>query len=673
MIFLQPAAFALLLGAAVILALYLLRSPRQQRRIPTTALWLRLKDVSRVTDRRKRTLISLAIQLLIFLLIVGGAARPYLLEEGKSQVRTVALLIDVSASMQIEDANTGADRESGESRLEAAKGKARQILAGLRRRGGKEENDRGLVIQVGAKIRILQNLTDNADDLVRAVGRIEQTSEVADYVKASRLLGQLARAWPDLEVYVISDGQLTEEARKAWRGVGQVEAAERSASITYVPVGGPSGNVGIVNFAARRNLDAVSDFEVATEVCNFGPEPVTCRLELRMSTAREELESRCQGGPETNDETGVLMDVFALELAPGDRQLRVLRKGNVPLEGIVKARLTEISGENRLLQDDSAAQLIPRTRRAKTVLITEEQGDFLLGVMRANIGIQAYRLPVEDYRPNLPVDAYLFVDYRPEKLPPKNVLLINTRGRVAIPGSAKSDAPDVTFLTGESIEDPKVRAWNRHHPVMNRVSFQNLILGKAFRVTADAAAETVARTESGPLVLAFERGRQKLVYVGFSPQDSDLVFRSAFPLVVDNCVRWFMADEGPAYSRPIRPGEPKHITPESDAASIQVYTDAESPVSVPVAGGSATIDDICEPGIYLYEDGGRLRAFAANLSSDLESSVSVRESLDIGEAGDEEEYAAAGVADRRLWPYLIFLVPLLLLLESYLFHRRVAF
>ena len=134
-----------------------------------------------------------------------------------------------------------------------------------------------------------------------------------------------------------------------------------------------------------------------------------------------------------------------------------------------------------------------------------------------------------------------------------------------------------------------------------------------------------------------------------------------------------MAEGGPAYSLPIRPGEPKHVIPESDAASIQVYLGGPSPVTVPVASGFATVGDIREPGIYLYEDGGRLRAFAANLSSDLESSVSVREALDIGEAGDEEGYSPAGVSDRRLWPYLVFLVPLLLLLESYLFHRRVAF
>ena len=68
MIFLQPAAFALLLGAAVIVILYLLRSPRQERRIPTSMLWLRLKDVSKITDKRRRTMISLMVQLAIFLL-----------------------------------------------------------------------------------------------------------------------------------------------------------------------------------------------------------------------------------------------------------------------------------------------------------------------------------------------------------------------------------------------------------------------------------------------------------------------------------------------------------------------------------------------------------------------------------------------------------------------------
>jgi len=678
MIFLQPAAFALLLGAAVIVILYLLRSPRQERRVPTSMLWLRLKDVSKITDKRRRTMISLMVQLAIFLLIVGAAVRPYLLEEGNTRVRTVAVVIDNSASMQIEDAALNESSEETLQRLEAAKGSALQIIGGLRKRGTSEENDRAFVIQTGAKARILQNITDNTDDLKRAIERIEPSSEIANHASAARLLEQLAKAWPNLEIYIVSDGQLSEKSRKAWKRIGLDESGDdqksKNTRIIYTPVGGQSPNVGIVNFAARRNLDAISDFEVIVEVQNFGPEVVECHLELRMSTAKEEFDSRLKQKKEKKREVGVLMDVFALKLGPGEKQKRILRKGNVPLEGIVKASLTKISGGNTLLLDDTAAQLVPRTRRAKIVLFANEQEKFLLGVMRANIGFQSYRFPIIRYRPNLPVDGYIFVNHLPEKLPPTNVLLINSKGKVALEGKKEGAESEAALLVGESMDEPKVRGWNRHHPVMNRVSFQNLLLGKAFKVTSKSAAETVARSESGPLVLTLERGRQKLIYIGFDPQDSDLVFRSAFPLVVDNCVRWFMQDESAAYEPLIRPGEIKQIALESDAGSIQVYFDIEKPVTVPAVDGRAILDEVPDPGIYLYRDAKRLRAFAVNLSSELESDVSTKETLDIGETKEgSEEISSAGIADRRLWPYLAFFVPLLLMLESYLYHRRVAF
>jgi len=675
MISLQPAAFLLLFGAAAIVVLYLLRSPRQERRIPTTALWLRLKDVSRVADRRKRTLISLAVQIAIFLLIVGAAVRPYLLEEGKSRVRTVAVLIDCSASMRIADASLSPDADDTRPRLEVAKETAYRILAGLRRRGTKEENDRALIIQVATETRIVQNITDSGDDLRRAIKSVEQTNEVADYAKAARLLAQLVKAWPELETYILSDGQLTEEARKAWRQVPGGKVEETNRNLAYVPIGGQAANVGIVNFAARRNIDAISDFEVVAEVLNSGAEPVECRLELRMSTAKEELGART-GDKATEEamDVGVLMDVFALKIGPGEREKRVLRKGNVPLEGIVKARLKEVSGGNELLLDDSAAQLVPRTRRAKVVLITDEQEEFLLGVMRANIGSQAYRLPASDYRPNLPVDAYIFVNHLPDPLPPRNILIVNAQGRIALPKAGRSGESEIALLVSGALDAPKVRSWNRHHPVMNRVSIQNLLLDRALRITSKTAAETVARSESGPLVLAFERGRQKLVYVGFDPQDSDIVFRSSFPLVVDNCVRWFMQDEALGFQRPVRPGEPKDIALESDADSALVYLDVQNPVSLPAGDTRVRVGAVQEPGIYLYEDGGRLRAFAVNLSSALESDVATQESLGVGERTmSVDELSAAPMSDRRLWPYLAFLVPFLLVLEAFLYHRRIAF
>ena len=674
MIFLQPAAFLLLFGAAAIVVLYLLRSPRQERRIPTAALWLRLKDVSRVADRRKRTLISLAVQIAIFLLIVGAAVRPYLLEEGQSRVRTVALLIDSSASMRIADASLSSDTDENRPRLEVAKETAYRILAGLRRRGTKEENDRALVIQVASETRIVRNVTDRAEDLRRAVKGVKQTNEVADYAKAARLLAQLVKAWPDLEVFILSDGQLTEEARKAWRRVGGDKTAEGNDNLVYVPIGGPAANVGIINFAARRNIDAISDFEVVAEVLNSGSEPVECRLELRMSTAKEELEAKTSDEAVEVEDIGVLMDAFALKIGPGEREKRVLRKGNVPLEGLVKARLKEVSGGNELLLDDSAAQLVPRTRRAKVALITDEQEEFLLGVMRANIGSQAYRLSSKDYRPNLPVDAYIFVNHLPEPLPSRNILIVNAQGRIVLPEAGRSGESEIALLVSGALDAPKVRSWNRHHPVMNRVSIQNLLLDRALKVTSKTAAETVARSESGPLVLAFERGRQKLIYVGFDPQDSDIVFRSSFPLVVDNCVRWFMQDEALGFQRPVRPGEPKDIVLESDADNALVYLDVQNPVSLPAEDSRVRVGPVPEPGIYLYEDGGRLRAFAANLSSALESDVATQESLDIGERTmPVDELSSAPMSDRRLWPYLAFLVPLLLVLEAFLYHRRIAF
>lgn len=687
MILLEPAALYLLAAAAAIAFLYLLRTPRQERRIPTAALWLRLNEVSRQVSRRRRTLISLALQLAIFLLMLFAAARPYRAEDGGGAgpggvARHVAILLDASASMQVADAGIDSAApgvSGGRTRFEAAQAAAGRILAGLQRRALSEENDRGLVVRVASEVQILQSFTDHADALRRAVDRAQATQEVADFTRAARLVGQLAGAYPGLEVFILSDGQMTGEARQAWRrvaGAGPAVAGSDApetgkARVHYVPLGGPSSNLGIVTFGARRNLDAVSDFEVAIEVLNAGSQPARCSLELRMSSPKEEWDARLHG--DAGDSAGVLIDAFPLEMTPGERQQRIVRKGNVPIEGILKAQLTGISGGNALALDDRAAQALPRTRRAKVVIFTDETGDFLEGVMRADIGIQAYRLPPADYQPNLPVDACIFVNAVPGSLPRCHLLLINTRGNLLLPSVSDARENELRMSLNEAISGPKVRTWSRHHPVLNRVSFHNLLVERALKLPVLAGSESIVRGEAGPLIAALERGRQKLLFVGFDPQDSDLVFRAAFPLLVDNAVRWFVEEETRRFSPCPRPGETFSLETESAADRIQVFPAPDRPQEFPVEKGRAVLHGLDQPGLYLYQDGKRLAAFGVNLASEVESATPAAEKLDVG----EQPMGPAGLegpqADRRLWPHLALLAGLLLVLESFLYHRRVAF
>ena len=102
MTFLHPVNLALLGLVVLIVAAYLLRMPRRRLRVPdATVARLALSDVSRI-NRQKRTLISLAIQVVILALLVLAAAMPYL-GDARDGTRSLIVLFDVSASMQADD------------------------------------------------------------------------------------------------------------------------------------------------------------------------------------------------------------------------------------------------------------------------------------------------------------------------------------------------------------------------------------------------------------------------------------------------------------------------------------------------------------------------------------------------------------------------------------------
>src|SRR5919197_1305455 len=115
---------ALIIGAgllALVLATYLLRPRRPQRRISSTFLWLAaLNDVQAAKPwRRVPPSVLLLLQLLAVATISLALARPYVLSTDASGPYSIVLL-DGSASMQATDV--------APSRYEAAKAKARKLI-----------------------------------------------------------------------------------------------------------------------------------------------------------------------------------------------------------------------------------------------------------------------------------------------------------------------------------------------------------------------------------------------------------------------------------------------------------------------------------------------------------------------------------------------------------------
>src|SRR5688572_15753216 len=125
MTLLTPIALLAALLAIPILLLYMLRLRRREVVVSSHFLWQQvLLDTEANTPwQRLRRNLLLFLQLLILALLVLALVRPAQVIESISAGRTV-LLIDASASMSATDVE-------GQTRFEAARAQARQIIANL--------------------------------------------------------------------------------------------------------------------------------------------------------------------------------------------------------------------------------------------------------------------------------------------------------------------------------------------------------------------------------------------------------------------------------------------------------------------------------------------------------------------------------------------------------------
>ena len=228
-----PLAWLFAIGASaavVTVLLYILKLRRRPVAVAFAPLWHRVlgdRDASRLFSKLRRWL-SLALQLLLIALLalaLGDPRPTHQLGTG----RNVVLLIDASASMQATDEKP--------TRLDAAKTRAKKLVRGL---GG---SDRALVVAMGAVPVPLSTMSDDANELARAVDRVRAADTHADFGRALELAADALHGLPHGEIVVLSDGVLTPPEPAPDLG---------GAALRFAPVGKSGKNLAITAFSVRR-------------------------------------------------------------------------------------------------------------------------------------------------------------------------------------------------------------------------------------------------------------------------------------------------------------------------------------------------------------------------------------------------------------------------------------
>lgn len=699
MSFALPIAFTLAVLALPIVALYILKVRLRRVAVSTNLFWKQIYEEKppRSIWQHFRHLVSLLLQLLVLLLIILALADPYFSWQ-ILQARRLVLVIDNSASMRAADV--------AQSRLEAAKAAAMDIIDGLRYR------DEVAVVLAGSSPEVLVGMSGHAPTLSQAIERITFSDNSTEIKAAIDLGRQLIGEHPHGQVIVLTDGAVDDAelltsqednapaepspdstSPDAASPAPAFRAADAPAgvvsSVEYRLFATDASNVGITQLQVRRSLIDPLGYEILTSVHNASSSKLSCRLELTL-----------------ND---VPVDVIPLTLEPEEQWSRSIEKTSLE-GGRIHAALTQIQSReevvasptgksdapsaaasdgaalpsdlNRLLTDDSAWALLPG-REVQRVLIVSPGNLFLQKVFEANPLVEV--TVRRDFPDQWPTDTLVVLHGKvPEILPAGNVFVIDPIGNCD------------QWEQGAAMENPIVTEQDKTSSLMNHIRLDNVIMPEAKQLKFKTPPHALATTLSGESVYAeVKRPEGKCLVLSINLDRSDLAFRTAFPIMVSNSLGWFSGSTGewqPALPAgavttiviPERFGVPHDVDlvePDGKSATVIVQsTEAASATAVVPSGDAAvTVGPLNRAGVWSIRSHAEkaaaendqsetvLAEIAVNLADKRETDL--RPHNELAES-PQSRFTTAGWFTRPLWYYVVLLTCLLTTVEWFLYQRR---
>ncbi len=620
-----------LLGS--IIALWMLRLKRQDVTVSSLYLWSALLQETQANApfQKLRRSLLLFLQLLTAFLLVCAFARPFVYGQGMAG-HAIVLVLDTSASMNATDVRGG--------RLAAAKAAADNFID-REMRGG----DVATVLSASNKAdSLLPGFTGDKEHLKAAIDGAAGTDTVADMPGAITLAQSLVGARSGAEIRVFSDGAYSaDDGRK----LGTLPLGSTDVKLVSVGTTTPD-NLAITRLDGRRDPQTAG-YEVFAQVQDLGGMPHT------------------GGGTLSLLKDGKLIDARALSLTAGSQSETfdspLLKNG-----GVVTARLDDVKDD---LVTDNQASLVLSPPRPRKVLLVSSGNLFLERGLNLDPDVVLEECAPDEFatvgKSGAGYAMVVFDGALPAApLPPGNYLVFNALSdQMPLAGSGSAD-------------DPAFIDQSHTHPAMRFVDMEGegLQLRKALRTQTQPWGESLADADSGPLLAAGEHNGLRVISVAFDLSDSNWPMRVSFPIFLTNAVRWLTAAGGLGASQVETPtGGVVSLTlpPGGTSASITRPDGSATAVAAPAAGGIVLIDDTRQAGLYHARVDGLDYPFAVNLDSSDESRLAAQNPSALNHPGAPlaEHLPLSRRTKDDLWPTLAAFALGFLLLEWFVFHRRI--
>ena len=713
--FLNPVTAAIAASVAVplLLLLYFLKLRRVPQPVGSTLLWKKAIQDLQVNSpfQRLRRNLLLLLQLLVLLALLLALARP--VSEGRSIAGAKSvILIDRSASMNAADAD-------GRTRLEVAKERAKALIDTM---GG---GDQATVIAFDDSAEVVEPFSDDPALLRAAVDDIAPTDRPTRlktaYTLANANMGSNAverlRDDPSerADVFLFSDGRVP---------AGDAADLSLRGPLTYERIGGDdAANLAVVAASVKRNYERPSEAQVFARVGNFGPEVAAAAVRVAVA----DFDPDDPSAPlDFEDVTTIATPVSvpparwadeaylaALEerdaaaandlreaAAEARRQDSVDVTLDLPRAAVVRVTLVRADDnarpvEDALKADDVAYVVVPPPEPLSVLLVTE--GNYFLQNLLETQGLDDPRVvPPGDYDGMVTngdaddFDVTIFDNVTPESLPAAGTFVFS--GQLP-PADATGVAAVVNdnnvplFYEGNTVLD-----WERDHPMLRGLSLNRVWAAEGRLVSLPLGAETLIEGDRGPMLTLERNGPRTHLIFTFDLIQSTWPRLKTFPYFAYQMFEFLAASEDVRVRESVRPGETVGV-PRSTLERADVPPGGEIRVIGPIGGGEqrrtvrvdenggVTLGPFDRVGVYRTEPSlPQFERIAVSLLDADESNLLPARGepgAAGGEAAAEEAGADAGGGATGLrvaewWWWLVAASVALLLVEWFVYTRRVA-
>ncbi len=720
MTFLSPtlAGIAAAIAIPALVILYFLKLRRRDVEVSTTLLWKKaIEDLqANAPFQRLRNNILLILQLLALLAALFAIAQPQIRSMLSTGTRHV-ILIDRSASMQAED---GDSKVLGtRTRLDEAKRQALDLVESLAApdllgNGG----DQAMVIAFDVGAAVLAPFIGNKAELRRAIEGItpmDSASALADAVRLARTQAErkiTTETGPNGEqvvrqevravgtIHVFSDGNLPDAAR--------TEPSPEDV-VVYHPIGSPdSWNVAVTTLRAERAFDDPSKLSIFVGVQSSAPDPKKFEVELAIA-------GQIVGIQDVSLPAGVRPAATAAPINPDGTTAEVATPRIAPVTGGVvfaidrpdggvvtaKLRVPDDQRDPRgpALEVDKIAYLVVPPAKRLSIALVSDGNLFLREVIeglslarplevvpttRAQAFIASPRaaefdvIVLDRWLPNVPSDS----GKEQQGLP---------AGRFMIFGI--SPPPPLGVLDKGAGEPTVALDWRRDHPVLRNLSLDGLVVspGRITEIPSGSAAIALATGQQGPLIAEVSDPSRRALVVTFDLLQSTWPLDPSFVLFIARGLDYLVGQSGDGSTGDLRPGGVLTQRLPAGAANISVKT-PDGAGGALVADGTGTVNfaPLNRVGIYTLAwtgplgpsdtkaaSGGAQRVVAANLLDPAESDVAATPLIALGSNAKLIQPGVGGAAGGSssgvlsLWPWLLMFALVVVLVEWWVYHRKV--